>query len=400
MKFFLTCIFFNFPLCSYSFSSPFLLTNFVVAIREGSEIPTEESSLISIERSHLEAAIQTNLKANDSENSVWRIRNHSNYFMGTTFSIGPNLFVTNFHVLRSMLKDESSIKDITLQQKGHSSHLTIKRIIAVSAFYDLVLLETEQSVTSYLNITENPIYPKGELFMPGYPQGDFKEMKKIGEVVDHGYHYTFSVNHTHLLGTSGSPVLNTEGQVVGVSSFHFLNILSIVKSKHLKELIAGDRGVNCSDIIHLTMCMKQEMEDLKRSAEQGDALAQYILAMMYNEEEAEKSLGLKFDWMKKSAEQGNIFAQYDLAVMYYNGKGIKKDRNLAFLWMKKSAEQNYAPAQYVLAMIYHNGWEIERNLDLAFYWIQKAVEQGHALAQDKLEYMTHYWGQDNELVFY
>ena len=57
MKFFLACIFLHFFLCSYSFSSPSLLTSFVASIKEGSEIPTEESSLISIKRSHLEAAL-------------------------------------------------------------------------------------------------------------------------------------------------------------------------------------------------------------------------------------------------------------------------------------------------------------------------------------------------------
>ena len=387
----LSCLYFlNFLLCSYSFSQSDFTTS------------AEKNSVNPVKEIYQEAALQINSKANDARNSVWRIRNHSNYFMGTAFSIGLNLFVTNFHVLEAMLEDENSIKNITLQQKGDVSHLTIKKVVAVSALYDLALFEIRQDVTNYLNVSDSPIRPSEELFMLGYPQGDFKEMKKTGQAVDNGYHYTFSVNHFPLLGSSGSPVLNTKGQVVGVSSLLFVNMSSIVKSKHLKELIAGDTGLNCSDIIHLAMCIKQEIETLKKFAEQGDALAQYILAKMpYGKQRTDKDIELEFGLMKKSAEQGYALAQYGLAAMYYNGeREIKKDHILAFIWMKKSAEQDFASAQYELAMMYYKGKGTERNLELAFSWMQQSAEQGYALAQDELENMTRYWGQDNELVFY
>ena len=41
-------------------------------------------------------------------------------------------------------------------------------------------------------------------------------------------------------------------------------------------------------------------------------------------------------WFKKSAEQGNAEAQYNLGVMYYTGKDTPKDYKQAMHWFKKS----------------------------------------------------------------
>ncbi len=56
-------------------------------------------------------------------------------------------------------------------------------------------------------------------------------------------------------------------------------------------------------------------------------------------------------WFTKSAEQGNLVAQYNLALMYKKGRGVKQDYAQAFKWFKKSAEQGDANAQYSLGSI-------------------------------------------------
>ena len=83
--------------------------------------------------------------------SVWNISNNNG--SGTTFAIGPNQFITNFHVVASFLKDKNPIKYITLSQEGRDSKIQIKRVVALSASYDLALLETEENVTDYRNWT-------------------------------------------------------------------------------------------------------------------------------------------------------------------------------------------------------------------------------------------------------
>ena len=45
------------------------------------------------------------------------------------------------------------------------------------------------------------------------------------------------------------------------------------------------------------------------------------------------------------AEQGNAITQYNLALMYKNGEGIAEDNVEAVKWYKRAAEQGYASAQ-------------------------------------------------------
>ena len=89
-------------------------------------------------------------KVRSGKKAVWKIRNLNTSDSGTGFFMRPSHFVTNFHVISGLL-DKSSLEDISLSQEGNSRELKIKRIIALSAFYDLATLETEQEVSDYLS---------------------------------------------------------------------------------------------------------------------------------------------------------------------------------------------------------------------------------------------------------
>ena len=73
-------------------------------------------------------------------------------------------------------------------------------------------------------------------------------------------------------------------------------------------------------------------------AEQGDADAQFNLALMY-----EDGLGVPQDYKEAvrlyrlSAEQGFAIAQFNLGVMYYNGQGVPQDYVLAHMWWSISS---------------------------------------------------------------
>ena len=100
----------------------------------------------------------------------------------TAFAVGPNRFIMNLHSMNRLLKQDS-INDITLQQEGSSSHLTIRRIIAVSAIYDLVLFETKKSVSHYADIVNGRPYSYEDLVIFGYVDGKFVEIKKTGSLL-------------------------------------------------------------------------------------------------------------------------------------------------------------------------------------------------------------------------
>ena len=87
------------------------------------------------------------------------------------------------------------------------------------------------------------------------------------------------------------------------------------------------------------------------------------------------------------ADQGDARAQFDLATMYYDGQGMRQDREQAAKWFRKSAEQGDAQAQRYLGFMYANGQGVARNDKEAVKWYGRAAEQGDADAQVNLGLM-------------
>ena len=257
------------------------------------------------------SSFQSASQLDRSEPSVWSIGHF--FTAGSGFFIGPNLFVTNFHVVSESLLNGNTVKDIMLLNKDHSS-LSVKKILALSAFYDLALIETTESVTNYLSIKEKPPESEKELFLLAYPAGKFKKIKKMGHIINEDNQlYTFPANHSSLYGSSGGPVLDEKGQIAGVISSANANIVTAIKVNHLKNLIAGNIGSDCSEATRTRICIEKEIEALKEMAEKGSPAAQYKLAYMYaHGEEFEVDHEKAFHWAKQSALKGNAFAQMAL----------------------------------------------------------------------------------------
>ncbi|MCL2389947.1 MAG: hypothetical protein FWD54_03535 [Endomicrobia bacterium] len=86
-------------------------------------------------------------------------------------------------------------------------------------------------------------------------------------------------------------------------------------------------------------------------------------------------------WYGKAAEQGIADAQYALGGMYYDGRGVEQDYAEAVIWYRKAAEQGIADAQYALGGMYYDGRGVEQRYSGAVNWYKKAAEQGFADAQ-------------------
>ncbi len=76
------------------------------------------------------------------------------------------------------------------------------------------------------------------------------------------------------------------------------------------------------------------------------------------------------------AEQGQAQAQHMLAIMYQNGLGVVQSDLAAYKWMRDSAEQGYGLAQHGLGFMYLEGECIVRNGSKAAEWFHQAAEQG------------------------
>ncbi len=85
------------------------------------------------------------------------------------------------------------------------------------------------------------------------------------------------------------------------------------------------------------------------------------------------------------AEQGDARAQTVLALMHKYGEGTPESPQKAFEWYQRAAELNYPPAQFNLGSMYQEGLGIEKNPGLAIEWYTRAASGGFERANEKLE---------------
>jgi len=132
------------------------------------------------------------------------------------------------------------------------------------------------------------------------------------------------------------------------------------------------------------------LRELRPLAEQGNAVAQFGLGLMYAH-----GLGVPQDhreavkWYRLAAQQGNAVAQFGLGVMYAGGLGVPKDDREAVKWVHRAAEQGEASAQLYLGTMYANGQGVPKDDREAVKWYRRAAEQGDTNAQLMLGLMYH-----------
>ena len=141
----------------------------------------------------------------------------------------------------------------------------------------------------------------------------------------------------------------------------------------------------------------QDIEQLRKDAEQGDADAQFSLGVMYdNGEVVSQDYQEAVGWFRMAAEQGNVAAQCNLGLMCANGQGVPQDYQEAVSWYRKAAEQGNADAQYNLGVMYTNGQGVPQDYVQAHKWVNLAasvstgeVAEKSRILRDKLaEKMT------------
>lgn len=94
------------------------------------------------------------------------------------------------------------------------------------------------------------------------------------------------------------------------------------------------------------------------------------------------SLEKVFELYARSAELGNPIAQYNIAMMYSNGESVYVDYQQAAYWFTKSAQQDFPAAQYRLGEMYYFGiGGLPRDQAKAVALFQAAAQQGDPDAQ-------------------
>lgn len=84
------------------------------------------------------------------------------------------------------------------------------------------------------------------------------------------------------------------------------------------------------------------------------------------------------------AENGDAKAQSILALMYSYGEGVPVDYRESMRWYRRAAEQNSSVAQYNLGMLYLEGKGVAPDTDEAIKWLSMAADGGHFRARSEL----------------
>ena len=133
---------------------------------------------------------------------------------GTGFFINPTTVVTNQHVVNTEIN--KGVEDQYIYIENKSMRMKVKRVKQSSVEHDLALLEVEQSSVSHLEM-ENSNHIKGErIYIVGHSDGGRLKILsgQIAEVRD--MKITYYIGQKRLSGTSGAPILNEQGRVVGI----------------------------------------------------------------------------------------------------------------------------------------------------------------------------------------
>ena len=133
----------------------------------------------------------------------------------------------------------------------------------------------------------------------------------------------------------------------------------------------------------------QDIEQLRKAAEQGDAETQFSLGRIYffgrgvpqDHKQAAK-------WYRQAAEQGHTKAQFMLGEMYARGSGVPWDYRETVKWYRRAAEAGDAGAHFKLGLMYEYGegvpeneWEAEKWYREGVRRYRTAAEQGDVEAQ-------------------
>src|ERR1035437_2766104 len=133
-----------------------------------------------------------------------------------------------------------------------------------------------------------------------------------------------------------------------------------------------------------------ELKLLQPLAEQGDALAQFNLGLMYAYGEGvPRDDAEAVRWYRKAAERGDAQAQGHLGYRYENGEGVPQDYTEAVKWYRKAAEQGYALRQVALGIMYDKGRGVPKDYVQAYMWFNLAAAGGDKTAAEARDDLEH-----------
>lgn len=135
-------------------------------------------------------------------------------------------------------------------------------------------------------------------------------------------------------------------------------------------------GVPCDE--------RQALAWFQRSAEAGDADAQFMLSPYVRYQHGGPDTDKAMAWLRKAAEQGHREAQRDLGAHLATGELCAKDEAEALQWYLRAAIQGHAEAQYDAGLMLLGGEGCERDEGEGRRWLEAAAKNQDIAAMEVL----------------
>lgn len=245
----------------------------------------------------------------EAKKAVWNVSAG-----GTGFFISERLLVTNMHVVTN-IQPEGNISEVYLRRKDSKRIIEVNRLLALSVYPDLALLETKSSAPFHLGIKESSIRLDEIFFILGFPasrNGHLTTMESIGPIVNERRAFVPTNFYDHPGGASGSPVLDAGAYVVGVA-------------------FAAPKE-NWSSIMFVTR------NELETFLDEADAFFIENESYPCEKIEFEECLSqARENILDEASGTNNFKAQHELGYAYANGEaGFEKDKEESNYWFKTS----------------------------------------------------------------
>ena len=219
-------------------------------------------------------------------------------FGGTGFVVrdqatGKPVLFTAYHVVQGFKPDLSNISVSTRRENS----LKIKKILSYSKKLDLILFELESYAGSGLKLAKQPVYDRALMYIVGYPS----DPSRLESVKGTSFHlprhrtlaYITSLNGYNFEGTSGGPILNSDGEVIGINlqENRVYEYMAGLKSSYLNQFMSEPmpqrKWLSSNSIIPSALYLRENpflsktvFSQLQQLADTGSVEAQNMLSRL------------------------------------------------------------------------------------------------------------------------
>ncbi len=315
-----------------------------------------------------------------AKDAVFRINHPSGQSTGF-FLEDSETFLTTFHFIYSLAK--------TLPHKPFTDSIVIskeelkfkvKRVKALSALDNLAVLEVEGYDGHFLNLSQSPFHIDQDIYTFKSSKEDIELTKARRIIKIPPFQFGFVSPIQSKEAGAGSPVLNSDGEVIGMVENADSHIISAVHEQPIQYLIHRVSSENH----HLPeeIQIENTLTDLQiRAYEQEDVSAQVQMGLILSEEKQSHSEAVSI--LQKAVLKNNTLAQFHLGSFLFSGELGSLNKEQGFSLLEKAAQSGYPPAQFQVGVILLYGDDvILQDTQQSFFWMKSAAESGHNKASN------------------